>query len=238
MATPSESTPARGIAPYVAAVIAGVLLGLPLGAVTGNWPTVDLFFLPGRELPLAITGVVILVVVIFGQAIERARSAAMAARTAFTRLPSQGGHQPARTNETRSPLVAVLALIGAFCLGFVVAPGPGESDGPGTATARMSADPTVLWSGPVECRWERDGSTWFVRYVHGFDVPIADPKTWRTSPPKEGDPRVTTVHLDGTVYYQFGGGQGWADVKADSAGKTGTAVLDYPRGLVLSWTCE
>jgi len=244
MATPSEPTAAREIGPYVAAVIAGALLGLPLGVVTGNWPNVEQlpflwFFFPPRELPLAITGIVIGVVFVLGRAMMRARSAAMAARTAFARPPSQDGHQPARTNDTLPPLVAVLALIGGFCLGFVVAPGPIESDGPGTGTARMSADPTVLWSGPVECRWrsDGDGSTRYVEFVDGFGVPITDPKTWRTSPPKDGDPRVTTVYLDGTVYYH-GLTRAWAKVKAVSAGKTGTAVLNYPRGLVLSWTCE
>ena len=94
------------------------------------------------------------------------------------------------------PLIAALALVATYLVGYVVAPGASGSTqrAPGTGTAGTRADPIAIWSGSVSCEWPKDEAT-SIDQVRGFDVPITD-AAFLAAEQDVRDVRVTSVLLD------------------------------------------
>lgn len=143
------------------------------------------------------------------------------------------------------PVIAALAIAGAGCVGFLIAPGASGSTqrAEGTATVGTRAAPAAIWSGSVSCEWQKEWSTGIVQ-VRGFDVSITDEAFLAAEELR--DVKVTIVNVDGSVFYEGErtdvGWQAQGEFAVDlegvsSDGRTGTAVFTYAGGVVFSWSC-
>ena len=141
------------------------------------------------------------------------------------------------------PLIAALALVATYLVGYVVAPGASGSTqrAPGTGTAGTRADPIAIWSGSVSCEWPKDEAT-SVEKIRGFHVAITDPNFEAIRLPDGNAEMDVYLH----PYFEVGyseslhvGPRIVVDVEGlTTDGRTGTAFLPQAAGIVLQWRCS
>jgi hypothetical protein len=208
---------------YWPAVVLGAAYGVPLGLWAGNWGSAPGFAGLAVVIPLVIAGLGVALGLL---------------TTALAR--------------SRAPLVATLAVVAGFGLGYFVAPGaPGSTQRvSGTGAAGTRTAPASLWSGPVSCEWPKDESMSVVQ-VRGYDVPVSDPLLLAKIQEEQGGPlavevRIQIVEPAGTIYLEdsyadgshIGGRFPVEMVEVAPDGRAGTAVLrEADPDLLFNWDC-